>query len=212
MKIKHKVIKEFQFLSNDKKIFILNPKTILIEYRYEVKGESINIDKDIIDNNPEFFEVLDWRSELLTFIKFNKIPQPTIISKKLMPFFEEFILSSSENTNRVDNIEELKSIEKREFDYKNELKYLNELRNKIDLDLINLSDREKLLDDRSPYKDEDIDILLDSLSDKLKFSFNIPGLEHYDVAVKLKVDNEFSLSILFNELRDEIRDFKNKTS
>ena len=55
MKIKHKVVKEFQYLTPDKKIFILKVGTILDEYIYKVKNESINIDKDIIDNNPDFF-------------------------------------------------------------------------------------------------------------------------------------------------------------
>ena len=49
MKIKHKVIKEFQYLSPDKKIFILNVGTILEEYNYRVKTEIIPIDRDIID-------------------------------------------------------------------------------------------------------------------------------------------------------------------
>lgn len=73
MKIKHKVIKEFQYLSPEKKIFILKTGTILEEYNYKVKSEIIQIDKDIIDNNPEFFEIIDWKAELLTYIKTNKI-------------------------------------------------------------------------------------------------------------------------------------------
>ena len=76
MKIKHKVIKEFQYLSPDKKIFILKVGTILEEYNYRVKTEIIPIDKDIIDNNPEFFEVIDWKAELLSYMRSEKMPQP----------------------------------------------------------------------------------------------------------------------------------------
>ena len=42
MKIKHKVIKEFQYLSPDKKIFILKIGTILEEYM--TKPRTINTD------------------------------------------------------------------------------------------------------------------------------------------------------------------------
>jgi hypothetical protein len=92
MKIKHKVIKEFQYLSPDKKIFILKVGTILQEYNYTVKSEIIPIDKDIIDNNPEFFEVIDWKSELLTHMKAQKFPTPSQFHKKLIPFIEEMVL------------------------------------------------------------------------------------------------------------------------
>ena len=69
MKIKHKVIKEFQYLSPDKKIFILKLGTILEDYIYKVKTELIPIDKDIIDNNPDFFILIDWKAELITYLK-----------------------------------------------------------------------------------------------------------------------------------------------
>jgi hypothetical protein len=94
MKIKHKVIKEFQYLSPDKKIFILGVGTILEEYNYRVKTDIIPIDKDIVDNNPQFFEVIDWKAELLSYMKTNKLPQPAQLGKKIIPFIEEMILSS----------------------------------------------------------------------------------------------------------------------
>ena len=99
MKIKHKVIKEFQYLSPDKKIFILKIGTITEDYIYRVKNELIPIDKDIIDNNPEFFEVIDWKAELLTFMRAEKMPQPAQLGKKLIPFFEEMVMSSIQQTS-----------------------------------------------------------------------------------------------------------------
>ena len=101
MKIKHKVIKEFQYLSPDKKIFILKLGTILNEYVYNVKGEDIVIDRDIIDNNPDFFELVDWKSELHTFIKVNKLSSPKTLANKLIPFMEDMILSSMGSNNGI---------------------------------------------------------------------------------------------------------------
>ena len=109
MKIKHKVIKEFQYLSPDKKIFILTSGTILNEYVYKIKNESIPIDKEIIDNNPDFFEIVDWKFELLSYIKSNKLPQPSSLQKKLIPFIEEMILSSiSLESNKNSNYDSKK--------------------------------------------------------------------------------------------------------
>ena len=89
MKLKHKLIKEFQYLGDDKKIIVLKVGTILEEYVYKLKSEIIPIDKDIVDSNPDFFEIVEWKAELLSYLKSNKIPQPAILSKKLYPFMEE---------------------------------------------------------------------------------------------------------------------------
>ena len=68
-------------------------------YIYKVKTELIPIDKAIIDNNPEFFEVIDWKAELLTFMRAEKMPQPAQLGKKLIPFFEDMIMSSIQQTS-----------------------------------------------------------------------------------------------------------------
>ena len=153
MKIKHKVVKEFQYLSPDKKIFVLKPGTVLEEYNYKVKSEVIPIDKEIIDNNPEFFETIDWKAELMSYMKANKMPQPAQLGKKLIPFIEEMVLSSmqpvqapaddsksreleslaqelSSREKRIKDKEEeaeirLKRVEKREAEYKEDLKGLD---------------------------------------------------------------------------------------
>jgi hypothetical protein len=94
MKAKHKLLNDFQYISPDKKIFVLKSGTILEEYNYKVKGEVIPVDRDIVDNNPEFFEVVDWKAELMSFMRVNKMPQPAQLGKKLIPFIEEMVLSS----------------------------------------------------------------------------------------------------------------------
>ena len=117
MTIKHKVIKEYQFLSPDKKIFILKIGTILQEYVYHIKNESIPIDKQIIDNNPDFFELIDWKAELINYLKISKLPQPSQLGKKLIPFIEEMILSSigQQNVPSFD-LHKLKELEIKDMD------------------------------------------------------------------------------------------------
>jgi myosin heavy subunit len=156
MKIKHKVVKEFQYLSPDKKIFILKVGTLLQEYNYTVKSEIIPIDKDIIDNNPEFFEVVDWKSELLTHMRANKFPTPTQFHKKLVPFIEEMVLSSiQQNSGPVSTIDESKvrEVEWKEIDLNNREKRIKDKEEEIDIRLKRVEKREE--DHKSELKSLD---------------------------------------------------------
>jgi DNA repair exonuclease SbcCD ATPase subunit len=142
MKIKHKVIKEFQYLSPDKKIFILKIGAILEEYIYKVKTELIPIDKAIIDNNPEFFEVIDWKAELLTFMRAEKMPQPAQLGKKLIPFFEDMIMSSIQHDN-VPSMDPslMKDVERRESE-------LNTFKRDLDRRETDLDSRDRRIKDK----------------------------------------------------------------
>jgi DNA repair exonuclease SbcCD ATPase subunit len=177
MKLKHKLIKEFQYLGDDKKIIILKVGTILEEYIYKLKSELIPIDKDIVDSNPDFFEIVEWKAELLSYLKSNKIPQPAILSKKLYPFMEEFILNNETNSSKIesnivinedliskreldiqrrekrvienedDNAEKLKRIQNREDIYKENIKQLDEKENDLLLRISKITERELNLED-----------------------------------------------------------------
>ncbi len=148
MKIKHKVIKEFQYLSPDKKIFILKVGTILEEYIYRVKTELIPIDKLIIDNNPEFFEVIDWKAELLTFMRAEKMPQPAQLGKKLIPFFEEMIMSSIQNSsssNGTQNVlddSKIRELERLEIDLNSRERRIKDKEDEVEIRLKRVEKRE----------------------------------------------------------------------
>lgn len=144
MKLKHKVIKEFQFLTPDKKILILKVNTVLEEYVYSQKDESIVIDKDIVDNNPEFFQEVDWRAELLSYLKTNKIPQPAVLSKKLIPFIDEMILGDvSETTGTVVDEDYVKELEQKEYDLSRKESRLSDIEEDIELRLSRIKKREE---------------------------------------------------------------------
>jgi uncharacterized protein (DUF3084 family) len=143
MKLKHKVIKEFQYLSPDKKIFILKLGTILEDYIYKVKTELIPIDKDIIDNNPDFFIVIDWKAELLTYLKTNKIPQPAVLGKKLFPFMEEFILpSATQQSGPVLDESKWRELDDKEFDLTRREKRIKEKEDDLETRLSKVEGRE----------------------------------------------------------------------
>lgn len=185
MKIKHKVIKEFQYLSPDKKIFILKVGTILQEYNYTVKSEIIPIDKVIIDNNPEFFEVVDWKSELLVHMRANKFPTPTQFHKKLVPFIEEMVLSSiQQNSSPVNTIDEskLKDLEWKEIDLNSREKRIKDKEEEIEIRLKRVEKRED--DHKEELK------TLDKKEDELRSKSRELTEKQLDIEDKLQDINE----------------------
>lgn len=162
MKIKHKLLQDFQFVSSDKKIFVLKSGTVLEEYNYKLKGDVIPIDRQLVDSNPQFFEIIDWKSELLSFMKVNKIPQPSQLAKKLIPFFEEIVLSSIQGNPTTASIDEsqIKELEWKEIDLNNREKRIKDKEEEIDIRLKRIEKRE------SDHKEELM--ILDKKEDDLR--------------------------------------------
>ena len=101
MAIKHKVLKDFQLLTDDKKIIILKAKTIIEDYKFKNKLETVSVPMDIIKNNPDYFSFIDWKEELQSYLKVNKIPQPAVITKKLVPFIETMMNQGNSTIKEV---------------------------------------------------------------------------------------------------------------
>lgn len=200
MKIKHKVIKEFQYLSPDKKIFILKVGTILEEYIYRVKTELIPIDKEIIDNNPEFFEVIDWKAELLTFMRSEKMPQPAQLGKKLIPFFEEMIMSSIQQ-NSVSSVDPniLRDVERRESE-------LNSMKRDLDRRESELDSRDRRIKDR----EDEIDIRMKRVEKREdEYKLDLKTLEKKDDEIRARnrslTEKEIDLQEKSQELNERER-------
>jgi DNA repair exonuclease SbcCD ATPase subunit len=143
MKIKHKLLSDYQFLSPDKKIFLIKSGTIIEEYIYKVKGDSISIDKEVVDANPQIFQIIDWKAELLSYMKAQKIPTPAQLHKKMIPFIEEMVLSSISNNTTI-NLDEskIKEIEWKEIDLNNREKRIRDKEEEIDIRLKRVEKRE----------------------------------------------------------------------
>lgn len=128
MNIKHKLLSDYQHTTYDKKIFLIKSGTILENYIYKIKGEEIEVDREIVDANPQYFQPVDWKQELVSYMKSNKIPTPAILSKKLIPFIEEmFVISqSSEKSSIIDDRElrnKIKQVNDRESELEREYRF-----------------------------------------------------------------------------------------
>jgi predicted nucleic acid-binding Zn-ribbon protein len=146
MKIKHKLLSDYQYVSPDKKIFLIKSGTIIEEYFYKLKSESIALDKDIVDLNPQIFEIIDWKAELLTYMKAQKLPTPSQLHKKIVPFVEEMVLSSiSQNTVVTSTLDEskIKELEWKEIDLNNRERRIKDKEEEIDIRLKRVEKREE---------------------------------------------------------------------
>ena len=111
----------------------------------------------------QFFEVIDWKAELLTYIKANKLPTPAVLTKKLIPFIDEMVLSSIQqnvSTGTVVDESVVKEIERKELDLNSREKRIKGKEEEIDIRLKRVEKRE------SEYK-EDLK-LLDKREDELR--------------------------------------------
>lgn len=149
MAIKHKVLKDFQLLTSDKKIIILKAKTVLVDYKYITKNDNVSLDKAIIDNNPDFFSPIDWKEELNTFLKLNKVTQPAILTKKLIPFIEQmFLLSNFNGVEKGGYAEKELELETRQRKIDMLEKLLQSKMDQLNQDEIKMKARQKFLDDK----------------------------------------------------------------
>lgn len=168
---KHKLIKDFQLITDDKKIIILKSGTMIIDYYYKTKDSSIKIDEAIVNSNDLFFEKIDWKTDLNTYLKSNKVAQPGIVAKKLIPFIEEnFIQTESDSTDWKFKIKEIESEYKsKEKELKEDIKEREQSLRKYENDFL---DRIAKIDTRSEelekkYQDKESD-LIQKYNDKIK--------------------------------------------
>lgn len=155
MRIKHKLLSDYQYIAADKKIFLIKAGTIIIEYQYNLKETSIGIDRDIIEANPQIFSPIDWQSELLIYIKAQKLPSPAALHKKIVPFIQEMALSSAGSVSTATAITDTgavealgKELEWKEIDLNHREKRIVDREQEIELRLKRVETRE------SSYKEE----------------------------------------------------------
>lgn len=171
MKIKHKLLADYQYTTPDKKIFLIKSGTIIEEYTYKLKGESIPVDKEIVEANPQLFDPVDWKAELLTFMRSEKMPQPAQLGKKLIPFFEEMVMSSiQQSTGGSVDPNLMKEVERRESE-------LNTFKRDLDRKDSDLDSRERRIKDR----EDEIEIRMKRVEKREdEFKLDLKTLEKKD--------------------------------
>lgn len=242
MKIKHKLLSDYQFLSNDKKIFLIKAGTIIEHYTYKVKSENISIDKEVVDANPQLFQIIDWKAEMLLYMKLQKLPTPAQLHKKLVPFVEEMVLSSIQQTTSTYDDSKIKEIEWKEIDLINREKRIKDKEEEIDirikriekreddfkLELKNIDKKEDVLRERSKEITEkflDLEDKIQDLNERernfdrslLETSNNLDVKytelqEKIDTDIKMVTEKEKELEILQRDLVRKEEDLLQKES
>lgn len=231
--VKHKVLKDFQFLTPERKIIILKAKTVLQNFRYITKSDNVIIDRDIIENNPDYFSIVDWKEELTNFLKTNKIPQPAIISKKIVPFIEEmFVITTSTETIKEDTTQktiELESKSKRldlkeqgltdlentllqqESDLNRKEKSLNSREERLKASEERLRIRELDLDSLMNDTHRDLDSKQKDFNDKLEQKLKEISEREDQLNMRAKVwENSIDKGDLKKRIQDVIQEFRSQ--
>lgn len=202
MRIKHKLLSDYQYIAADKKIFLIKAGTIIIEYQYNLKETSISIDRDIIEANPQIFSPIDWQSELLIYLKAQKLPSPAALHKKILPFIQEMALSSAgsvSTTTDTGAVEALaKELEWKEIDLNHREKRIVDREQEIELRLKRVEARE------SDYKEELKS--LDQKEDALRLSSKEIGNRQLQLEEQLQELNqrERNLDLSLLESTDQL--------
>jgi DNA repair exonuclease SbcCD ATPase subunit len=206
MKIKHKLLTDYQYTTPDKKIFLIKSGTIIEEYLYKLKGENIPIDRDIVEANPQIFNPIDWKAELLSFMRSEKMPQPAQLGKKLIPFFEDMIMSSIKHDN-VPSIDPtlMKDLEKREDD-------LNTFKRDLDRRETDLDSRDRRIKD----KEDEIEIRIKRVEKREnEYKIDIKTFEKKDDDLRLRTrtitEKELDLQEKIQEINERERNLDRNT-
>jgi DNA repair exonuclease SbcCD ATPase subunit len=210
MKIKHKLLSDYQYVSPDKKIFLIKSGTIIDEYVYNHKDGTMSLDKELVEANPQLFSPVDWKSELISHLRSEKLPQPSLLGKKIIPFIEEMIVSSLQNESQNQNIDEyqIKEIERKEKDLNNRELRIKDKEDEIDIRINRIEKRE------DSYK-EDLKSL-DKKEDDLRERYRLLTEKQLDLENKIQDLNDrernFDRSILQSstELDSKYRELQEK--
>ena len=197
MKIKHKLLADYQYTTPDKKIFLIKSGTIIEEYLYKLKGENIPIDRDIVLANPQLFEVIDWKAELLSFMKVNKMPQPAQLGKKLIPFFEDMIMSSIQHDS-VSSMDPalMKDVERRETE-------LNTFKRDLDRKDSDLDSRERRIKD----KEDEIDVRIKRVEKREdEYKLDLKTLEKKDDEIRSRTRDTTEKELDLQEKSQELNE------
>ena len=197
MKIKHKLLADYQYTTPDKKIFLIKSGTIIEEYLYKLKGENIPIDRDIVLANPQLFEVIDWKAELLSFMKVNKMPQPAQLGKKLIPFFEDMIMSSIQHDS-VSSMDPalMKDVERRETE-------LNTFKRDLDRKDSDLDSRERRIKD----KEDEIDVRIKRVEKREdEYKLDLKTLEKKDDEIRSRTRDTTEKELDIQEKSQELNE------
>lgn len=105
--MKHRLLKDYQLMTPDKRFVMIKARTILENYAFRIKDKILPIDKEIVDKNPEYFAVIDWKEELTQHLKGQGITNATTIAKKVIPFIvDEFIVPKNVETQQKSPVSE----------------------------------------------------------------------------------------------------------
>jgi hypothetical protein len=123
------VVKDFQYTNEKMQIMVLPTGEVLEKqdaefYRFKKRMSIYTVPVEIIENNPIFFKVVDWREDLLREMKKNKKSTTPAIHKQVVAYIENEVLFNKEIIEN-DVMEELLKLVREKYNVTSDKKYLD---------------------------------------------------------------------------------------
>jgi hypothetical protein len=105
--MRYQVIKDFQYTDEKHQIMILPAAQILSKvdkgiYAFKIKSKEYAIPEEVVIKNPVFFKAVDWRDDLMSYMKEHKRSTVPANHKIVVEFFDTFVLNGKDVVDQDD--------------------------------------------------------------------------------------------------------------
>ena len=99
--MRFELIKEFQYVNPERQILSLAVNNIVEKvdanwYGFEIRGKAYKIESAIVESNPAYFKLIDWRVDLLEMMKDKRKATLPALHKSVVGFIEENLMNKHE--------------------------------------------------------------------------------------------------------------------
>lgn len=105
--MRYEVIKDFQYTDEKFQIMVLPVSQVLSKvdkglYAFKIKSKEFAIPEEVIVKNPAFFKPVDWRDDLLAWMKQHKRSTVPANHKVIVEFMDNYVLNGKDIVDHDD--------------------------------------------------------------------------------------------------------------
>jgi len=127
--MRYRVVKDFQYTNEKFQITILPTDQVLNKedngiYSFKIKGKEYAIPAEIVLKNPTFFKPIDWREDLLAYMKQNKRSTAPAVHKVVVEFMDTYVLNNKDIVDH-DDMKELLELVRDKYNLTSDKKWID---------------------------------------------------------------------------------------
>lgn len=127
--MRYRVIKDFQYTNEKHQITVLPTDSVLNKeedaiYSFKIKGKEYAIPSDVVLKNPQFFKPIDWREDLMAYMKQHKKSTVPAQHKVVVEFMDNYVLNNKDIVEQ-DDMKELLELVRDKYNLTNDKKWID---------------------------------------------------------------------------------------